>query len=154
MASTSADSMDIPAATKDILEGEALPDTVYVLPLKKRVPVSKLDNIDVVKMPDTNRRRLIGTYSETNDAGETKVHNVSVYIKSAAPEGASDAAPVLGKRKARKPKSDKSSKKDDDSVESGLLAVIETLGKKVKQLEKKHRKLAKELEKTLSSEDL
>lgn len=91
-------SMEIEAA---VLEAIDYPDTVFVLPLKKKVPTSKLDNVDIVPVEGTNRRRLVGTYTEEVD-GETKVHKVSVYIKSAKPEGEEGEK----KPRSRKPKAD------------------------------------------------
>lgn len=85
-----------------ILEAIELPEFVYVLALKKKVPLSMIDNQLVEKVPDTNRRRLTGTYTEEVE-GVTKVHKVSVYIKSAKPEGEEAGEK---KPRSRKPKAD------------------------------------------------
>lgn len=92
-------SMEIEAA---VLEAIELPEFVYVLALKKKVPLSAIDNQVIEKVPETNRRRLTGTYTESVD-GVTKVHKVSVYIKSAKPEGEEGAEK---KPRSRKPKAD------------------------------------------------
>lgn len=76
-----------------ILEAVEYPPDVFILPLKKRVPTSALDNVEIVKVEGTNRRRLIGTYAEQGADGETKVHKVSVYIKSAKPDGEEEEKP-------------------------------------------------------------
>jgi hypothetical protein len=92
-------SMEIESA---ILEAIELPEFVYVLALKKKVPLSMIDNQLVEKVPNTNRRRFTGTYAEEAD-GVTKVHKVSVYIKSAKPEGEEAGEK---KPRSRKPKAD------------------------------------------------
>jgi hypothetical protein len=138
-------SMEIEAS---MLEAIDYPDTVFVLPLKKKVPTSKLDNVDIVPVEGTNRRRLVGTYTEEVD-GETKVHKVSVYIKSAKPEG-DESEP---KKRSRKPKADgvdaaiskksgsKRSKRLSEKETEVIAEILVSLGK-LQKLHKSSRKAA------------
>jgi hypothetical protein len=138
-------SMEIESA---ILEAIELPEFVYVLALKKKVPLSLIDNQVVEKVPDTNRRRLTGTYTEEVD-GVTKVHKVSVYIKSAKPEGEEGEK----KPRSRKPKADgvdspiskksgsKRSKRLSEKETEVIAEILVSLGK-LQKLHKSSRKQA------------
>lgn len=123
------------------LEAESLPADAYVLPLKQRIPISKLDNLEVVEVPDSNRRRLIGTYTHVGADGATKVHKVSVYIKSAKPAGGVDAE-LKPKKKISKPKKEKAPKLSElDQIKAcsqEILALIEVAeAKKRRRSQKK-----------------
>lgn len=132
-----------------MLEAIDYPDTVFVLSLKKKVPTSKLDNVDIVPVEGTNRRRLVGTYTEEVD-GETKVHKVSVYIKSAKPEG--EEGEAAKKPRSRKPKADgveapikKSSSKRSKRISEKETEVIGEILVALGKLQKLHKSSRKQV---------
>lgn len=134
------------AADSASLEALPIPAEVYVLPLKRKVPTSSLDNTQVVKIPGTNRRRMAATYTEVLADGSTKVHNVSVYIKSAEPaegEAVSAAPAAPKKRKQKEPKEKVKKLSDIDHLHeavSSMHAILEGIkAKKSRRAAKKQK---------------
>jgi hypothetical protein len=133
--------IDVDVSSPTSAEGlDVLPTSIYMLALKRVVPITDCKNLKV-RVDKDGRRRLRGEYTFTNEKGELVTYKVSQFIKSIpSPDG---AISKKRKRSPKKPKVEGDASLPKESIEESVARLLKECASVKRQLNKQQKKKAK-----------